>query len=201
MALQSTSPALGTGDPLAIDPYGNLLSTDQRGFYRPHGSDTAPDVGAFQRQAEGVLTHFSVSAPSSAAAGVSFSVIVDALDDFGNLVTSYGGSADLTSTDLQFSHAPITLVSGTYTFSATLYTAGNQTITATDPANSLIWGVSNTIAVSAGALTHFVITGTPSSTAPGSPFSFTVTAEDAYGNTVTSFSGSVNFTSTDSSAM
>jgi hypothetical protein len=201
MVLLSTSPALNTGDPNALDPYGNLLPTDQRGFSRPNGSGATPDVGAVENQGANVATHFAVSAPSTATAGTSFSVTVTAEDDFNNTATSYSGTADLTSTDLGFSHSPITLSSGTYTFSATLYKAGNQTITATDPANALIWGSSSTIDVSAGALTHFVITGTPSSVSPGTFFSFTVTAEDAYGNMVTGFSGSVNFTSTDSSAM
>jgi hypothetical protein len=46
----------------------------------------------------------------------------------------------------------------------------------------------------------FVITGTPSSVGAGQPFSFTVTAEDSQGHTVTGYTGTVTFKSSDSAA-
>jgi hypothetical protein len=48
MSVLAGSPAQGHGDPFAIDPFGNLLTTDQRGNARPHCSGATPDVGAYQ---------------------------------------------------------------------------------------------------------------------------------------------------------
>jgi hypothetical protein len=53
--------------------------------------------------------------------------------------------------------------------------------------------------VTAAALDHFAVT-TPvdgSSTTAGAPFDVTVTAQDAYGNKVTSYTGTVHFSSAD----
>ena len=47
-----------------------------------------------------------------------------------------------------------------------------------------------------GALDHFVVSAPGSATA-GSPFSLTVTAEDAFGHTVNGYTGTVHFTTTD----
>src|SRR5205085_1982790 len=92
--------------------------------------------------------------------------------------------------------ADSTLSAGTGTFSATLRTAGSQTITATDTVDSAITGTSNGIAVSAASATHFAVSAPATATA-AVPFSFTVTAEDAFGNTDTAYAGTVHFTSSD----
>src|SRR5207247_1538455 len=78
-------------------------------------------------------THFSVSAPSSATAGSAFSFTVTAQDQFNNTATGYVGTVHFTSSDSQaVLPANSSLSNGTGTFSATLKTAGSQTITATD---------------------------------------------------------------------
>jgi hypothetical protein len=86
------------------------------------------------------------------------------------------------------------------TFSATLDTAGNQTIKATDTVTASITGTSNTIAVSAAAATHFNVSAPGSATA-GSAFSFTITAKDQFNNTNTGYAGTVHFTSSDGGAI
>ena len=140
-------------------------------------------------------THFLVSAPSSATAGSSFSFTVTAEDQFDNTATAYAGTVHFTSSDGAATlPTNSTLTNGVGTFSATLKTAGNQTITATDTVTSSITGTSNAIAVSAAAATHFVVSA-PSSATAGSSFSFTVTAEDQFDNTATSYAGTVHFTS------
>ena len=58
---------------------------------------------------------------------------------------------------------------------------------------------SGPITVGAGPIDHFTVTA-PASTAVGASFSFTVTAKDGLGNTVTTYSGLVQFTSTDGAA-
>src|SRR5207253_3172096 len=60
-----------------------------------------------------------------------------------------------------------------------------------------ITGSSGSIAVSAAAATHFSVSAPANATA-GSVFSVTVTAQDAFNNTVTSYLGTVHFTRTDS---
>src|SRR5206468_3536171 len=115
--------------------------------------------------------------------------------------TSYGGTVHFTSSDGAASlPANSTLTSGTGTFSATLDTAGNQTITATDTVTSSITGTSNSIAVSAASATHYAVSAPASATA-GSAFSFTVTALDQFGNTAAGYGGTVHFTSSDGQAV
>jgi hypothetical protein len=145
-------------------------------------------------------THFSVSAPANATAGTAFNFTVTAQDQFGNTATGYAGTVHFTSSDGQaVLPANSTLVSGTRTFSATLKTAGNQSITATDTVTSSITGASGTIVVSAGPATHFTVSA-PGSATPNVPFNFAVTAQDQFNNTATGYTGTVHFTSTDGQA-
>src|SRR5207244_3623514 len=124
---------------------------------------------------------------------------VTAEDPFGNTDTAYAGTVHFTSSDTnsQVVLPPdSTLIAGAGIFSATLITAGNQTITATDTVDSSITGTSNPIAVSASAATHSVVSAPAMATA-GVAFHFTVTAEDQFNNTATSYTGIVHFTSSD----
>jgi hypothetical protein len=146
-------------------------------------------------------THFAVSAPASASSGVAFAFTVTALDQFNNTATGYGGTVHFTSSDASaVLPADSTLANGVGTFSATLLTAGNQTITATDTFDSSITGTSNTIVVAAGPATHFVVSAPASATA-GVAFNFTVTALDQFNNTATGYGGTVHFTSSDGQAV
>ena len=145
-------------------------------------------------------THFSVTAPSTASAGTPVSVTVKALDASGNTATGYSGTVHFTSTDSSaVLPANSKLTSGTGTFSATLNTAGTQTITATDTVTASITGSSGNISVSTATATHFSVTA-PSSATTGTSFNYTVTALDANNHTVTGYSGTVHFTSTDAAA-
>jgi hypothetical protein len=55
-------------------------------------------------------------------------------------------------------------------------------------------GVSNSFNVAPGSLSAFLLSSVPSTLVAGAPLTLTMTAQDASGNTVTSFNGSVNFT-------
>jgi hypothetical protein len=93
-------------------------------------------------------THLSVTAPSNAGAGTPFNITVTALDAGGGTV-NYTGTVSFTSTDANaVLPAASALTAGVGTFPVTLNTLGNQTITATDAANSLT-GSSAAIDVSA----------------------------------------------------
>gem|GEM_PF-918063 len=150
--------------------------------------------------AGGAATHFVTSAPAAATAGVAFGVAVSALDALNNNATTYAGTIHFTSTDGAATlPANATLTNGTGTFVITLRTAGSQTFTATDTVTSSITGSSNAIAVASAPATHFVVSA-PSTAAPNSNFSVTVTALDASNNTATSYAGAIHFTSTDGAA-
>ena len=94
--------------------------------------------------------HLSVSGPAFTPSGTSFNFTVTALDASNSTVTNYSGTIHFTSTDPHAQLPPdSTLASGSKVFSATLTTAGSQTITATDKATSAITGSSNSINVGA----------------------------------------------------
>ena len=149
----------------------------------------------------GAATHFAVRIPANGAAGTPGTVTVTALDALNHVVTNYTGTVHFTSTD---GHAvlpaDVTLTNGTGSFSETLDTAGSQTITATDTADSAVKGTSNSEIVTPGLATHFSV-GLPANGMAGTPGSVIVTALDAFNNVATSYSGIVHFTSSDGSAV
>jgi len=137
-------------------------------------------------------------------AGTSHSFTVKATDAYGNVITSYRGSVHFTSSDVQSSLPGNYTFSagdnGVLTFSATLKTAGNQSITATDTVTSSIAGSQSGIVVMAAAATHLAISA-PANVSLGVAFSVTVTALDAYGNIATGYLGTIHFTSSDHKAI
>jgi hypothetical protein len=86
-----------------------------------------------------------------------------------------------------------------HTFSATLKTAGAQSITVTDTATASITGSEAGITVNPATASKFIVTA-PSSVNAGMAFSLTLTALDAYGNVVSNYTGTVHFSSTDTKA-
>ncbi len=145
-------------------------------------------------------THFSVTAPTTAIAGTAFTFTVTALDSSNVVVASYAGTIHFTSTDGQ-AVIPVNspLTNGTASFSATLKSSGSQTLTATDTVATSITGTSNLTSVSQLG-THFSITA-PTTAVVGTAFPFTVTALDASNVVVTSYAGTIHFTSTDVQAV
>ena len=78
-------------------------------------------------------THFSVTAPASATSGTAFNFTVTALDASNRMTTNYSGTAHFTTNDGQaVLPANSMLTNGMGTFSATLKSAGSQSITAID---------------------------------------------------------------------
>jgi hypothetical protein len=192
-----------SGQGIAVDTSGNVYVTGYS-FSTWNGPVGVAPLNAFTGGYEivvlklsGAATHFTVSAPASATAGTAFSYTVTALDASNNTATGYAGTVHFTSSDVAAT-LPVnsTLTNGVGTFSATLRTAGNQTITATDTVTSSITVTSSTIVVSAGAATHFTVSAPASATA-GTAFFYTVTALDASNNTATGYAGTVHFTSSD----
>jgi parallel beta-helix repeat protein len=150
---------------------------------------------------QGQVSGFGVTAVSKIAAASNFSVTVTAQDQYGNLVPGYLGTVHFSSTDLQAAlptdYTFTAADQGSHTFSATLYTAANQTITAKDTATPTVSGLSSPIRVTPLAATTLAVTSMPSSSTASSSFNFTVTAYDTYGNLATGYTGTVHFTSSD----
>jgi hypothetical protein len=147
---------------------------------------------------------FTVTGFPAATAGTAHTFTVTARDAFGNVATGYLGTVHFTSSDGQ-AVLPVNYTftagdAGVHTFSATLKTAGAQSLTATDTATAAITGTQSAILISAAAATHFQISA-PASVRAGTAFSITVTALDAFGNVATGYRGAVHFTSSDKHAV
>ncbi len=78
---------------------------------------------------------FTISTPGTATAGTAFTITVIAYDQYGNVATGYTGTVNLTTTDPAGVISPNsgTLSDGIGTFTVTLESGGNWTITATAP--------------------------------------------------------------------
>jgi N,N-dimethylformamidase beta subunit-like protein len=180
----------------ALDDFGN-----GSGLVDPRIQQTTANVlNAFIATAPLAVHDLKVVVPASATAGQAFSASVTAEDANGTPVTSYSGTVHFASSDTSSGvilPADSTLTNGQGTFSVTLIKAGAQTLTASDVANSLSTTVSATVTAQAASRLAIVSSATPTA---GTSFPFSVTAQDPYGNTDTSYAGTVHFTSTDTSA-
>jgi probable HAF family extracellular repeat protein len=150
--------------------------------------------------------------------GVAHSFLLDPADPSGTVgfavtgfpaSTTAGAAGSFTVTALDGSGAPASLPSlytftmadaGVHTFTATLKTAGTQSITLTDTAHGMS-GTAGGIAVQPAAVSKLVVSSFPSPVTAGVAGSFTVTAEDAYGNSVSGYTGTIHFTSSDPKAV
>jgi sugar lactone lactonase YvrE len=144
--------------------------------------------------------------PGGVTAGVAFGATVLAEDSSGNLITNFDGVVTLTtgpnspfgsflgSTTLRDGTAapgPITAtaVNGTASFSGLLLDeAGEYSLAATSP--GLVGGFSAAFAVSPASAARLAVTP-PAGALAASPFTAIVTVEDAFGNAVPAFNGSV----------
>ncbi len=179
MALLPGSPAIGAGAAIAG------ITTDQRGILRPN----PPDIGAYQTQ---IATSISVSAPGTAIAGSSFSFTITATDQDGN---GYDGTVTLSASDGQTVNPSIvTLINGTATVNVTLDTAENVTLMATAGSAS---GTSGSFTVSPAVMSSFAVSPSVTQATVGAGFIVSIRATDAYGNTVTTYNGSVTLSASD----
>ena len=89
--------------------------------------------------------------PSPYGAGVAHNLTVTAKDPYGNVATGYRGTIHFTSSDaaaiLPTDYTFTSGDAGTHTFSVTLKTCGNQSVTATDTATASIAGSQSNIVV------------------------------------------------------
>jgi hypothetical protein len=204
--------SFGSSDPQAVLPASATLTGGLGSFSATLKTAGSQSLKAFDSanglsgSQSGIVVNPAAAAgfvvsgfPTPTTAGVAGTFTVKAVDAFGNLATGYGGTVSFGSSDPQaVLPAGARLTGGVGTFSATLKTAGSQSLKAFDSANGL-GGSQSGIVVNPAAATHFAIAG-PSSVTGGKAFSITVTALDAYGNVATGYRGTVSFKSSDNGA-
>jgi hypothetical protein len=164
------------------------------------------DVGGSTASATSTASaSFVVSGyPSPITAGTTNSFTVTAKDVNGNTATGYTGTVKFSSS------APKVILPANYTFtagdagvhnfSATLRSAGSQSITVTDTIIGTFSGTQSGITVNPTVPHHFSISRFPSPTTAGASFTFRVTVQDYYSNTVNTvpgFTDTVSFGSSD----
>jgi hypothetical protein len=186
------------------------------GSYYPLNADGtlgAPVTSVSLRNGEGAIlvkaptavNDFVVSGlPTSLTAGTSATVTVTAKDQFNNTVTGYTGTVHLSSSDpqavLPADYTFTAADNGSHTFTVTFKTAGGQSLTAADTTTPWVSGTELPIQVTPAAVSGLQVRG-PASAAAGVPLTVTVTAQDAYGNTVPGYTGAVHFSSSDGQAV
>jgi hypothetical protein len=145
----------------------------------------------------GAATSISATPLHGGTAGVAQSITVTARDAYGNIATSYQGTLAFTSSDTQAAlPAAYTFTAadaGTHTFSITFKTAGGQAFSVKDAANPALVISQADLPISAAAMSGFSMRA-PSNAGAGISFTIVVTAVDAFGNTVSGYTGKVHFT-------
>ncbi len=151
-----------------------------------------------------IPTAFVVSGYPGTTAGVANTFTVTVRDSIGQVATGYTGTVVFSSSDvragLPASYTFTAADAGAHTFTATLKTAGTQSVTARDAAG--LTGTETAIVVTPAAFSGYRM-----STSIFNPegmlvtadavIPVTVTATDAFGNVVTNYGGTATFSSTD----
>jgi autotransporter-associated beta strand protein len=166
------------------------------------GGSTGHDV-VLSATLQPPVTHFAVTpSVSTALVGWPVTFTVTALDST-NRPTIYTGGVHFTCSDPQATLPPDAMLSnGTGVFNVTFLTPGSQTVTATDTIYSSITGTSPPVTVTTQVpqVTRFAVSA-PALITPGTQFNVTVTAQDQFGATVTTYSGRIVLTCTDPAAV
>jgi hypothetical protein len=153
----------------------------------------------------GPVAGILANAGTTVTAGSSLAVTITAIDSAGNTAPSYRGTIQFNSSDpqatLPASYTFTAADNGVHTFPAILRTAGARYIQAWDYGSlSYAFGTQANYTVNSAAASQLVLSGYPSATTAGTANNFTVTAEDAFGNTATGYTGTVSFSSSDAQA-
>lgn len=170
------------------------------------GLGTIEGLGTIQINAA-AARRLGVVAPLNPVAGTPFDLQISALDRYGNPDPTFVGTVHLVATDkaagisipADYTFTPADQGIHTFTGGVTLLTAARQRIYATT-IGAAISGRA-TMTVTAGALAKFKIIGLPAIVTSNSARSFTVIAQDAYGNTIKNYAGTVQFSNTGGNAL
>jgi sugar lactone lactonase YvrE len=190
--------AHGVSGSMAVESNGTILFEDIDGLYQldPTAVPPVPTAlvpnGYFSLAVAPSATALVLTAPATVTAGTSFALTVRAVDQYGQTAVGYTGTVHFTASNgatANYTFNPTD--AGQHTFgNLVLQRAGTVTVTGTDTADASITG-NSTVTITAAAPSQIAFT-LPSITA-GEPFAITVTVQDAYGNTITGYQGTVHF--------
>lgn len=148
--------------------------------------------------AVGIQVLPATSAPN---AGDEFTVTLTVLKNDGNPATSFQGTVQIASTDPKAAlPPPISFTpadAGVKKVPVTLKTAGTITLTATDSGKAHASG-SAALTVHPAAASTYQLSALPGTAIAGEALVLTITAQDAFGNVATGYTGSIHLTSGDS---
>ncbi len=139
------------------------------------------------------IDHFIFIPVGDQVAGTSFAITITAKDASNNTLTHYNGINTLSVSNGTINPtATAAFSNGVWTGSINLTQAGAVIWLLTS--GSGMSGVSNSFTVNPGALDHFIVSALNGTITNGASFNITVTAKDAYNNTVTSYTGTPSLT-------
>jgi hypothetical protein len=145
---------------------------------------------------------FVVTGYPSSVAGVAQTFTMQVIDILGKVATKYTHTVYFSSSDRQAglpaSYTFTAADAGVHTFTATLKTAGSQSITVSDPIDGAV-GSQTGVSITPAAAASLSVSA-PASAVAGLAFNATVIARDPFGNIATGYTGKVHFTSTDAQA-
>lgn len=127
------------------------------------------------------IASFTFSAISNQVAGTPFAVTIVAKDTYGNTVTDFNGTANLTSTLETPSPSSIQFTGGSWSGNVTLTKAGNVTLTAT---YNTATGSSAFFTLNAGDISKVSVTPASLKAKAGDTVNLTASASDAYDNPI-----------------
>jgi hypothetical protein len=182
-----------------------LITAGNRSLKAADTVTTSLNVNDYIKVVAAAAHSFSIAGyPSPDIAGTGHYLTVTAFDAYGNVATGYTGTIHYSSSDplayLPANYTLTPLFAGSLTLPVRLYTAGTQSITATDTVTPSLTATQSNITVLPAAATTFKLTGFPTTVTAGVSHTLTVTAYDPYGNVATGYLGTVNFSSSDSAA-
>ncbi len=150
-----------------------------------------------------VATHFLIEVPRKITAGQAASITVIAEDASNHPVPNYTGTVTLStgkSADILPAATAFTASDhGKLVLSVTFAAAGTETLTATDSSTPPLTSNVSVTAAAPGVVTHFRVSAFPLEMG-AKAFNVTVVALDANNQPVPNYTGTVHFTSSDSSA-
>ncbi len=130
-------------------------------------------------------THLGITvSPATITAGDQVTLTVTALTAANKTDALFADTLLVTTNDPLAQVGTPTIAGGAATYAITFFTAGTHTITVTDLTRPTIKGPSKSVTVNTAAATQLVVTSAPLFVVANKPVAITVTAEDAFGNTV-----------------
>src|SRR5438132_1494695 len=165
-------------------------------------ADSGGPALTIMRNISSSAVYFDITALASPRAGVSCPFTVTAVNSAGQTVAGYSGTVHFSSNDpAAVLPANVALVNGVATANVTFGAAGNFYLRGTDVANLRITGTSHTLTVTGVPLDHFRVTSNTTTSTAGDSVTITVTAMTASNQSLTGYTGTVHFASTDAQAV